>query len=75
MAVEQHQTLLGLIGILDPPRAEAKDAVAMCQSAGIRVVMITGDHASTALSIARRVGITAEDESVLTGSQLKSYGP
>ena len=70
--VEQHQTLLGLIGILDPPRAEARDAVALCQSAGIRVVMITGDHAATALSIAHRVGIVAGDASLLTGSQLHS---
>jgi Ca2+-transporting ATPase len=72
MAVERHQTLLGLIGIVDPPRAEAKDAVALCESAGIRVVMITGDHAATALSIAHRVGIAADDESVLTGSELHS---
>ena len=75
MAVEQHQTLLGLIGILDPPRAEAKDAVALCQSAGIRVVMITGDHPATALSIARRVGIAAEDEPVLTGVSYTVDGP
>ena len=70
MAVEQHQSLLGLVGILDPPRAEAKDAVELCQSAGIRVVMITGDHAETALSIARRVGIASGEGSLLTGSQL-----
>ena len=69
---ERHQTLLGLVGIVDPPRAEARDAVAVCQRAGIRVVMITGDHAQTALAIARRLGIATDGGSAVTGSELRT---
>ena len=69
-AVESEQTFLGFVGLLDPPRAEATEAVALCQSAGIRVVMITGDHPATALAIARRLGISGPDEAALTGQDL-----
>jgi Ca2+-transporting ATPase len=69
-AVETGQTFLGLVGLLDPPRPEAGAAVATCRSAGIRVVMITGDHAVTARSIATRLGILAQGGEVLIGSQL-----
>jgi len=62
-------TLLGLVGFIDPPREEAIRAVADCRSAGIRVVMITGDHAITAGEIARQLGIEPEPR-VLTGQQL-----
>jgi magnesium-transporting ATPase (P-type) len=62
-------TLLGLIGIIDPPREEAIAAVAMCQSAGIRVKMITGDHAITAGTIGRRLGLSAEQ--TLTGEDIE----
>jgi len=64
---------LGLQGMMDPPRQEVAEAVAECRLSGIRTVMVTGDHASTALSIARRLGIVAEEhgeERVKTGSQL-----
>ncbi|MCM0018482.1 MAG: HAD-IC family P-type ATPase [Tagaea sp.] len=60
---------LGLIGLLDPPRAEAITAVAECRAAGIRVKMITGDHAGTAAAIARRIGLANPDR-VLTGAEL-----
>jgi P-type Ca2+ transporter type 2C len=63
-------TFLGMQGMLDPPRAGVIDAVAGCRAAGIRPVMITGDHAITAQAIAIRIGITDEDSAVLTGSAL-----
>ncbi len=62
---------LSLYGLIDPPRAEAIAAVRGCQEAGIRVLMITGDHAATALAIARQVGIAADGRAVL-GSELDS---
>ncbi len=67
--VEGNCVLLGLVGLIDPPREEAVAAVAQCHTAGIRVVMITGDHAVTAKEIARQLGI-ARDPAVLTGSEL-----
>jgi len=62
-------TLIGLIGLIDPPRAEAIDAVAECHAAGIRVKMITGDHAATARAIAKMIGLK-NHERVLTGTDL-----
>ena len=59
-------TLLAMVGIVDPPRTEAKDAIAQCHSAGIQVRMITGDHAVTAAAIGRELGITGN---ALTGAQ------
>ena len=67
---ESHQTFLGLVGLMDPPRPEAMQAVATCQSAGIRVVMITGDHAATARSIATRLGIASPDDAIVTGAEI-----
>ena len=63
-------TLLGLIGLLDPPREEAVRAVAACHTAGIRVAMMTGDHPRTAAEIARAVGIAETGRGVLTGADL-----
>ncbi len=62
-------TLLGLTGLIDPPRTEAIEAVADCRRAGIRVVMITGDHGATALAIARQLKLS-DDPKVLTGQTL-----
>ncbi len=62
---------LGLVGMLDPPRAEIPDAVAKCRSAGIRVFMITGDYHVTAESIARQVGLYTGDGQVVGGGQLQ----
>jgi magnesium-transporting ATPase (P-type) len=67
--VERALYLLGLVGMVDPPRASAVEAVAACQTAGITVKMITGDHAATARAIGRAVGLCA-DGTVLTGSEL-----
>ncbi|HSN72195.1 MAG TPA: HAD-IC family P-type ATPase, partial [Steroidobacteraceae bacterium] len=68
--VEDEATLLGLVGLIDPPRAEAVAAISDCRSAGIRVVMITGDHAVTAGEIARQLGLD-EQPHVLTGHDLQ----
>ncbi|MBN1664069.1 MAG: cation-translocating P-type ATPase [Deltaproteobacteria bacterium] len=70
-SVETNLTILGLIGLMDPPREEAGEAVALCKAAGIKPVMITGDHPLTAQSIARRLGILDDGlESVMTGKEL-----
>lgn len=66
-------TFLGLQGMMDPPREEAREAVARCQRAGIRAVMITGDHATTALAIGRDLGIAGPGERAVTGRELDSY--
>ncbi|WP_289926754.1 cation-transporting P-type ATPase [Streptomyces sp. S.PB5] len=70
---ETGLTFLGLIGMLDPPRAEVSEAVRACHKAGIRIVMVTGDHPLTAEAIARRVGIvTGASPTVVTGARLDS---
>jgi Ca2+-transporting ATPase len=71
-SVEKDLEFIGLAGMMDPPRKEARDAVAVCHAAGITPVMITGDHPATALAIARRVGIAPpESGSVMTGRVLE----
>jgi Ca2+-transporting ATPase len=71
--LERDLTLVGLFGMLDPPRAEVKQAVATCRSAGIRPVMITGDHPATARRIAEDLGILGEGR-VISGPELQSLG-
>jgi Ca2+-transporting ATPase len=70
--IETGLVLLGLMGMMDPPREEARNSVALCRSAGIIPVMITGDHPLTARTIARRVGILERDDptAVITGPEL-----
>lgn len=70
-AVYEHDLeFVGLLGMIDPPRPEVKDAVDVCRIAGIRPVMITGDHPLTAMAIAKELGIYNEGDLVLTGSEL-----
>jgi Ca2+-transporting ATPase len=72
-AEEADLVWVGLVGMIDPPRPEAKDAVARCHRAGIRVIMVTGDHPDTARAIARELGLIpagAKDHQVLTGRDL-----
>ena len=69
-AVERDMMLLGLVGIADPPRPEAAPAIRKAKEAGIKVVMITGDHAITAISIGKEVGLCGERPRVLTGREL-----
>lgn len=70
--LECDLTLVGLVGMIDPPRAEVKTAIADCDTAGIRTVMITGDNVVTAAAIAQELGILHEEESAITGQQLES---
>jgi P-type Ca2+ transporter type 2C len=69
--LEQKLTFIGLFGMIDPPRGEVKDAVSVTKTAGIRTVMITGDHPLTAQEIARQLGI-ADNGRVLTGIELEN---
>ena len=69
--LEHDMTLLGLVGLLDPPRPEALSAVQLCKQAGITPIMITGDHPRTALSIARQLQICSDEQALLTGQQLQ----
>ncbi len=68
-SAQEGMTLLGLVGMIDPPRAEARDAIAVCERAGIRPVMITGDHPATATAVARELGLLRHGRVVL-GSEL-----
>jgi Ca2+-transporting ATPase len=71
--IETELALLGLALFWDPPRPEVPDAVAMARAAGIRVIMITGDHPATALAVAHRIGLTGAR--VTTGEDLRQYAP
>jgi len=67
---EYDLIFLGLVGMIDPPRKEAQEAVRICKEAGIRAIMITGDHKDTAAAIARELGIISGDDEVLAGNEL-----
>ena len=69
-ALEYDQEFRGLVGMIDPPRPESADAVAMAKEAGIRTVMITGDHIVTAAAIAKEIGIMEEGDRAITGAEL-----
>ncbi|MDO5538571.1 MAG: calcium-translocating P-type ATPase, PMCA-type [Eubacteriales bacterium] len=68
--LENGLTFMGLVGMIDPPRPEARAAVSICRQAGIKPVMITGDHIVTASAIARELGILQDGDEAVTGSQL-----
>jgi P-type Ca2+ transporter type 2C len=67
---EKDMVFIGLVGIIDPPREEVKSAIALCHKAGIRVVMITGDHKLTASAIGKSLGIQSEEMFALSGTDL-----
>lgn len=67
---EKDLTFIGLVGMIDPPKTETIEAVKKCKKAGMRPVMITGDHKSTALAIAKEVGIATSDKEVMLGSEI-----
>ena len=70
-SIEKNLIFIGVAGSIDPPRLEAKDAVLKCKLAGIRPIMITGDHRNTALAIAKSLSICNNDEQVMTGDEIE----
>lgn len=69
--LEKDLTFIGMVGMIDPPREEAKKAVEKCKTAGIKTVMITGDHKITATAIAKKLGILEKEEEAITGQELE----
>lgn len=68
--MEQHLTLLGLVGMIDPPRLEVRDSIQTAKMAGITPIMITGDHKNTAVAIAKELGIAASIDESMTGDEI-----
>lgn len=74
-SLEKDMTFLGLMGMIDPPREEAKEAIRACKTAGIRPIMITGDHETTANAIGMELGIVTSDQESLDGADLNAMTP
>ena len=72
---EQDMTFVGLVGMIDPPRPDVAAAVEKCKNAGMRPVMITGDHKQTAFAIAKQIGIATKPSQVLTGAEIDKLSP
>jgi Ca2+-transporting ATPase len=75
--IEKDMIFAGVIGMIDPPREEVKDAIYLCKKAGIRVVMVTGDHKLTAVAVAKELNLLSENElegKVLTGEEMDKIG-
>ena len=70
---EENLIFAGLVGMIDPPRPEVKDAVALCRKAGITPIMITGDHKDTAVAIAKEIGILEDEATAIAGVELDKY--
>ena len=69
--MERELIFVGFMGLIDPPRSEAKQAIEICRKAGIKVKMITGDHADTALAIATELGLASKKEEIITGLEIE----
>jgi len=69
-SLENDLILIGLVGMIDPPRLEVKDSISLCMKSGIKTVMITGDHQNTAFAIAKELNITNDSQAVISGSEL-----
>ncbi|MCE5256907.1 MAG: cation-translocating P-type ATPase, partial [Spirochaetaceae bacterium] len=69
-AIEDRLCYLGAVGMIDPPRLEVRDSIAICRKSGIGVAMITGDHKATALAIARELGIAQDEKDALSGTEI-----
>jgi len=71
-SIENDLVFVGMVGMIDPPREEVKAAVVSCKSAGIKTVMITGDHVATAVAIGKELGILEDESEAITGQQLEA---
>ena len=74
VSIERGLTFMGLVAMIDPPREEVRDAIAKCKAAGIKTVMITGDHKNTAVAVAKELGFFSDNSIALTGEELDAIG-